>query len=249
MNDDFLARSRYTTSGMTGPRKIAPRYPNVADVMSPARTCAGPARTPAGRESGTRDSGRRESGNRARLSCDAGFLVIGPRVSSGALVTLCAPRRGDEIDKLLDPAEELRLEIGIRGHRAQDALPGRRHLRRPPDGAQHAFFPRLPGGDVRPGRDADRGRAHGGPDVDERMPHDQHVGRPYAGRDPGLLAACHQVVHEHAEAAARRGGEIPDDGGQVVDALQVLHDDADIAQVVAPDLLDQLGVVLALDVD
>src|SRR6266851_6492836 len=128
MNGDFLARSRYTTSGMTGPREIAPRYPNVADVMSPSRTSAGPSRTPAGPESGTR-----ESGNRARLSSDAGFLVIGPRVSSGALVTLCAPRRGDEIDKLLDPAEELRLEIGIRGHRAQDALPGRRHLRRPPD--------------------------------------------------------------------------------------------------------------------
>ncbi len=37
--------------------------------------------------------------------------------------------------------------------------------------------------------------------------------------------------------------------GQVVDALQVLDHDADVAQVVAPDLLHQLGVVLALDVD
>ena len=33
-----------------------------------------------------------------------GLLVIGPRVSSGAVVTLCAPRRGDEIDQLLDAA-------------------------------------------------------------------------------------------------------------------------------------------------
>src|SRR6266851_2629532 len=232
MNGDFLARSRYTASGMTGPRKIAPRYPNVADVMSPSRTGTGP-----------------ESDNRARPSSDAGFLVIGPRVSSGALVTLRAHWRGDEIDELFDPAEEFGFEVGVRGHRAQDALPGRRHLRRPPDGPQHAFLPWLPGRDVRPGLDADRGRPYGGPDIDERMAHDQHVGRPHAGRDPGLLGACHQVVHEHAEAAARRGGEIPDDGGQVVDALQVLHDDADIAQVVAPDLLDQLGVVLALDVD
>ena len=46
-----------------------------------------------------------------------------------------------------------------------------------------------------------------------------------------------------------RGGEARDDGRQVVDALQVLHHDADVAQVVAPDLLHQLGVVLALDVD
>ena len=37
--------------------------------------------------------------------------------------------------------------------------------------------------------------------------------------------------------------------GQVVDAVQRLHDDALDAQVVAPHLLDQLGVVLALDVD
>src|SRR6266581_335908 len=232
MNGDFLARSRYTASGMTGPRKIAPRYPNVADVMSPSRTGTGP-----------------ESDNRAPPSSDAGFLVIGPRVSSGALVTLRAPWRGDEIDELLDPAEEFGFEVGVRGHRAQDALPGRRHLRRPPDGPQHAFLPWLPGRDVRPGRDADRGRPHGGPDVDERMAHDQHVRRAHAGRDPGFLGARHQVVHQHAEAAVRRGGEAPDDGGQVVDAFQVLHHDADIAQVVAPDLLHQLGIVLALDID
>src|SRR6516162_2417292 len=71
---------------------------------------------------------------RARSACDAGLLVIGPRVSSGAVVTLCALRHGDEIDQLLDPAEELRLEVGVAGHRPQDALPGRGHLRRPADG-------------------------------------------------------------------------------------------------------------------
>ena len=37
--------------------------------------------------------------------------------------------------------------------------------------------------------------------------------------------------------------------GEVVDAAEVLDDDALDPQVVAPDLLDQLGVVAALDVD
>ena len=37
--------------------------------------------------------------------------------------------------------------------------------------------------------------------------------------------------------------------GEVVDAAEVLHDDALDAQVVAPDLLDELGVVPALDED
>src|SRR5580698_2810030 len=135
---------------MTGPRTIAPRYPNVAHVMSPSPTRSG-------------------------APSDAALLVIGPRVSSAALVTLRAPRHGDEIDQLLDPAEELGLEVRVAGHRAQDALPGRRYLRRPSDAAQHPFLPRLPGRDVWPGRDANRGRPDGSPDVDERMPHDQHV--------------------------------------------------------------------------
>ena len=47
----------------------------------------------------------------------------------------------------------------------------------------------------------------------------------------------------------RRGRSSATIAGQVVDAVQELDDDADVAQVVAPDLLDQLGVVPALDVD
>ena len=57
------------------------------------------------------------------------------------------------------------------------------------------------------------------------------------------------MVDEHAEPPSRGGAELADDGGQVVDAVQRLDDDALDAQVVAPDLLDELGVVLALDVD
>ena len=45
------------------------------------------------------------------------------------------------------------------------------------------------------------------------------------------------------------GLELGDDAGEVVDAVHELDDDALDAQVVAPDLLDELGVVPALDVD
>ena len=45
------------------------------------------------------------------------------------------------------------------------------------------------------------------------------------------------------------GAKLPHRGREVIDALQVLDHHADVAQVVAPDLLDQFGVVPALDVD
>ncbi len=57
------------------------------------------------------------------------------------------------------------------------------------------------------------------------------------------------MVHQDAQPRVRPGGEVGDDGRQVVHALQVLHDHALDAQVVAPHLLDQLGVVPPLDVD
>jgi len=67
--------------------------------------------------------------------------------------------------------------------------------------------------------------------------------------DPRLLRAGDEVVDQHAEPPSRRRAEVADDAGEVVDAVQRLDDDALDAQVVAPDLLDELGVVLALDVD
>ena len=57
------------------------------------------------------------------------------------------------------------------------------------------------------------------------------------------------MVDEHADAAAGPGAEVAQVAGQVVDAAEVLDDDALDPQVVAPDLLDQLGVVPALDED
>ena len=80
-------------------------------------------------------------------------------------------------------------------------------------------------------------------------PSDPHVRRHHLRGQPGLLAAGHQVVDEHAEPALRPGREVAHHRRQVVDAAEVLDDDALDAQVVAPHLLDQLGVVPALDVD
>ena len=94
---------------------------------------------------------------------------------------------------------------------------------------------------------------HGLPDVDVRVSDHQRVRRrrraPDGIGDAGLLRARDEMVDEHAEPAPRLGAEVGDDGGRVVDAAEVLDDDALDAQVVAPDLLDEFGVVAALDVD
>ena len=63
------------------------------------------------------------------------------------------------------------------------------------------------------------------------------------------LEPAHEVVDEHPDPAVLRGPEVAQVAGQVVDAAEVLHDHALDPQVVAPDLLDELGVVPALDVD
>ena len=67
--------------------------------------------------------------------------------------------------------------------------------------------------------------------------------------DAGLLAAGHEVVDEHADPPARAGTEVAHVRHEVVDAAERLDDDALDAQVVAPDALDQRGVVHALDPD
>ena len=91
------------------------------------------------------------------------------------------------------------------------------------------------------------------PDVDERVPGHQHVRAVPApgdgGGDPGLLATRHQVIGQHAQSAPAFRPEVGHDVGEVVDAVHELDHHADVPQVVAPDLLHQLGVVPALDVD
>ena len=75
-------------------------------------------------------------------------------------------------------------------------------------------------------------------------------GPPAASLDDAvLLGARHEVVDEHAHPAPGPGLELGDRAGEVVDAVEHLDDDALDAQVVAPDLLDELGVVAALDED
>ena len=90
-------------------------------------------------------------------------------------------------------------------------------------------------------------------DIDERMSHDEHVPAVRAARhrvgDALLLRARNEVVDEDARAPAGSGTELVELRGEHVDALEVLHDHALDAEVGAPHLLDELGVVPAFDED
>jgi hypothetical protein len=57
------------------------------------------------------------------------------------------------------------------------------------------------------------------------------------------------MVDQHADPALLAGLEVDEVVGEVVDPTEVLDDDALDAQVVAPDPLDQLGVVATFDED
>ena len=74
-------------------------------------------------------------------------------------------------------------------------------------------------------------------------------GIPDPGHQPRLLGAGDEVVDEHTEASLRARPERGDGPDDVVDAVHRLDDHADLAQVVAPHVLEQLGVVAALDPD
>ena len=97
------------------------------------------------------------------------------------------------------------------------------------------------------------GRTDRLPDVHVRVAEHQHVitgaAAPDLVGDPRLLAARHEMINQYAEPPPALGGEVGHDRRQVIDAAEVLHHHADVTEVVAPDPLDQLGVVPALDVD
>src|SRR5680860_1458987 len=165
---------------------------------------------------------------------------------------------GDEVDQLLDAARQGRLQVGVSADAGQDALPAAGDVRlarvRPAERLQGTDLPRRASGDVGPRGQAEPLRAHGLPDVDVGVTDDEHVRREGAvGHrrlgDPRLLAPRHQVVDEHAQAPRRPRREGAHLRGQVVDAVQGLDDDTLDAQVVAPHLLDELGVVAALHPD
>jgi hypothetical protein len=69
------------------------------------------------------------------------------------------------------------------------------------------------------------------------------------GGHPGLLGAVDQVVEQHPQPAAGPRAEHVDGRRQVVHAVESLDDHALDPQVVAPHLLDQLGIVDTLDQD
>ena len=77
------------------------------------------------------------------------------------------------------------------------------------------------------------------------MAGDQHMWADLL-RHAGFLGALDQVVGEHAHATAGAGPELGEALGEIVQALQVLDDDAFDAQVMAPHALDDGGVVDAL---
>src|SRR5688500_11533438 len=68
-------------------------------------------------------------------------------------------------------------------------------------------------------------------------------------RDTRLLAPSHQMIDEDPEPPPLSRREVGHDAGEVVDAAEVLNDHPNVAQVVAPNLLHQLGVVAPLDID
>src|SRR5215207_5786894 len=85
------------------------------------------------------------------------------------------------------------------------------------------------------------------------MTQHQHVTAARPAPDPvgdaRLLAPSHQVIDQDPELPPFSGGEVGHDAGEVVDAAEILDDHPNVAQVVAPDLLHQLGVVAPLDID
>ena len=98
------------------------------------------------------------------------------------------------------------------------------------------------------------GGSHRLPHVDVGMAQDLDV-RGQPGRDRACSTIRHSFVpgtRWSTSTPSRRPGPGSNSAmiaGQVVHAVHHLDDDALDAQVVAPDLLDELGVVAALDVD
>ena len=65
----------------------------------------------------------------------------------------------------------------------------------------------------------------------------------------GLFRAVDQVVEQDAEASLRVRIKVPYHSGEIVGAVQRLDHDAFEAEICSPHLLDQFGVVVALDED
>jgi hypothetical protein len=69
----------------------------------------------------------------------------------------------------------------------------------------------------------------------------------YGFGEPSFLRTGHQVIDEHAEPSPRAGPELVDHVDKVVDATEMLDHDSLGSQVIAPHLLNELGVVAVFD--
>src|SRR5581483_1831497 len=156
--------------------------------------------------------------------------------------------RRDEVDELLDGADEVRLQVAVAADRREQAAPHRGGVA-DAEGRAHPLLPWPAAWHRRPLGDADHFGPHRLPDIHERCPPYEHV-RPVDLRgDARLFRSRDEVVDQYSQAGVRAGRERCDVLRQAVDPVEALDDDALYAQVVAPDLLDELGVVDALDPD
>src|SRR4051794_33581413 len=81
---------------------------------------------------------------------------------------------GDEVDQVLNSAQQRDLEVGVRVDTREHAAPALPRLT-PAEGCADPLLPRLSARDLRPRRDADCRRLHRLPDVDVRMTVDEDV--------------------------------------------------------------------------
>src|SRR5271166_1064655 len=162
-----------------------------------------------------------------------------------------------EVDELLDPADQRRLEVVPVPDAGSDPPPRRGDVRlvcvRPSHGITQAVLPVHAARHVGPLVKAHPGRLDRLPDVDERMPDHHRMRAVWSPADgvgkAGFLRTGDEVVDEHAESARGPRPELLDDVDEIVDAAQPLDHHALDPQVVPPDLLDELRVVPSLDVD
>ena len=128
----------------------------------------------------------------------------------------------------------------------------RRHMARgssTPSAAHTPVFQSCPFGTTGHASMPTADRSHRLPHVDVGRSGHEHVRVAHRFGQARFLAARDQVVEEHAEAVVPVGIERAHLVGQVVGAVEALDHDPLDAQIVAPDPLDQLGVVHALDPD
>jgi hypothetical protein len=154
---------------------------------------------------------------------------------------------GDEVDQALDGADELRAQVRVAAHPVAQPRPEADEIGA--QGSAHPFLPRHPSGHGGPLPQPEPVGADARPDVDEGMSGDEHVRIANLRREARLLRAVDEVVEQHAQATLGRGAEGRNGGDEVVGAVQRLDHDAEVAQVVAPHVLDELGVVAALHPD